>query len=82
MPWRNMSIIDARKNFVREALCINRRLSMLDLCQNYNISTKTGYKWIERFLKDGEKGLKDLSRAPIFVSGKFTHLGKNQEIIF
>lgn len=38
--------------------------SMTDLCDNYGISTKTGYKWYNRFLALGIDGLKDQSRAP------------------
>ncbi len=34
------------------------------LCQEYGISTKTGYKWRDRFLQTGLEGLKDLSRRP------------------
>jgi len=34
------------------------------LCQQYGISTKTGYKWRERFLKFGESGMAEESRRP------------------
>jgi len=34
------------------------------LCQEYGISSKTGYKWRERFFRDGLGGLRDLSRRP------------------
>lgn len=34
------------------------------LCQEYGISTKTGYKWVERFKKYGQAGLGDGSRRP------------------
>ena len=36
----------------------------LDLCREYGISTKTGYKWRKRFEEDGRKGLVDQSRRP------------------
>jgi putative transposase len=35
-----------------------------ELCQEYGISTKTGYKWKERFLEHGLSGLGELSRRP------------------
>jgi transposase InsO family protein len=57
-----MSTIDERKKFVEQAL--RRRESFVDLCESFNISTKTGYKWLNRFKKDGDKGLEDLPRAP------------------
>ena len=31
------------------------------LCQEYGISTKTGYKWRERFLRQGLEGLAEES---------------------
>ena len=34
------------------------------LCQEYGISTKTGYKWKERFLRDGIRGMVERSRRP------------------
>ena len=35
-----------------------------ELCREYGISAKTGYKWRERFLAQGLAGLSDLSRRP------------------
>ena len=37
---------------------------MTELCQIYNISRKTGYKWIERFQESGPSGLEELDRRP------------------
>ena len=37
---------------------------MAELCRAYGVSRKTGYKWVERFLEDGSRGLRDQSRAP------------------
>ena len=34
------------------------------LCQEYGISPKTGYKWKERFLRDGIRGMVERSRRP------------------
>ena len=34
------------------------------LCQEYGISAKTGYKWLERFKEHGRSGLADESRRP------------------
>jgi len=34
------------------------------LCQEYGISAKTGYKWRERFLEYGVRGMAELSRRP------------------
>jgi len=35
-----------------------------ELCREYGISAKTGYKWRERFIAHGLAGLNDLSRRP------------------
>jgi transposase InsO family protein len=37
---------------------------MLELCVRYNISRKTGYKWLDRFDAGGRAALHDRSRAP------------------
>src|SRR5689334_14887000 len=34
------------------------------LCEDYGISTKTGYKWRERFVQYGLDGMGELSRRP------------------
>jgi len=39
--------------------------SMAELCSYYNISRKTGYKWLSRYEQGGIEALKDHSRAPV-----------------
>lgn len=62
MPWKETDIMNLRTEFVMRAL--HAELPFRTLCAEYGISTKTGYKWKERFLKDGLKGLADQSRRP------------------
>jgi transposase InsO family protein len=38
--------------------------SMSELCNEYGISRKTGYKWLGRYEEAGMRGLQDLKRAP------------------
>ena len=38
--------------------------SMTELCQEYGVSRKTGYKWIQRFREEGAEGLSNALRAP------------------
>lgn len=38
---------------------------MAELCREYGISRKTGYKWLQRFLDGGIPALMDRSRAPL-----------------
>jgi len=35
------------------------------LCRAFEISPKTGYKWLERFREQGQEGLQDQSRRPL-----------------
>ncbi len=37
-----------------------------ELCRQYSISRKTAYKWLERYEAEGEAGLQDRSRAPLY----------------
>ena len=46
------------------ALRAVRTLNFRALCQEYGISAKTGYKWKERFLRDGVRGMEEQSRRP------------------
>ena len=38
--------------------------SMVDLCERYGVSRKTGYKWLARYEGEGLDGLRERSRAP------------------
>jgi putative transposase len=62
MPWHGVLPVDLRLAFNRayaSGLC-----SMTELCDQYGISRRTGYKWIHRFEADGQAGLIDRSRRP------------------
>jgi transposase len=61
MPWRECSVMDERLQFVA------RRLSgepMAELCREFGISRKTGYKIFDRYQECGVHGLTDRSRRP------------------
>jgi transposase InsO family protein len=62
MPWKVISPMDAKTEFVLRAMRQDSDFSAL--CQEFGISRKTGYKWKERFLRDGMCGLYDRSRRP------------------
>ena len=61
MPWREVSVMEQRREFVRLALQegVNRR----ELCRRFGISPEIGYKWIARW-RAGDEGLADRSRRP------------------
>ena len=62
MPWKKVSVVSSRQEFVSLALAEGANVS--ELCRRFNISQKTGYKWIGRFKREGERGLQDRSRRP------------------
>jgi transposase InsO family protein len=62
MPWKETNVNDQRKEFVLESL--KQFTNFTDLCTKYGISTKTGYKWKQRFLEEGFAGLMDQSKRP------------------
>jgi putative transposase len=62
MPWREISPMDQRIEFVREY--VSGLWTMTELAAQYGITRKTGYKWLERYETDGASGLADRSRRP------------------
>lgn len=60
MPWREVSIMDQRREFVRLAMQegVNRR----EVCRRFGVHPDTGYKWLARWVADEE--LADRSRRP------------------
>src|SRR5262245_58432020 len=62
MPWLETSPMDQRKQFITDYL---RGLqSVTELADQFAISRKTAYKWIDRHDKEGTPGLADRSRRP------------------
>jgi putative transposase len=62
MPWQELEVMDQRTEFV---LRVIRGVEVFgEVCREYGISRKTGYKWKERFLEEGLSGLGDESRRP------------------
>lgn len=61
MPWKQLEPMNQRKEFVLQAM---ETTNFRQLCEDYGISTKTGYKWRERFLQHGLAGMNELSRRP------------------
>jgi putative transposase len=62
MPWRAASPMDQRTQFIADHL--RDTLSITELCELYDVSRKTGYKWIDRYLRHGPAGLEELMRRP------------------
>ncbi len=62
MPWSTTSPMDQRTQFIADYL--RDTLNITELCDLYGVSRKTGYKWIERYLRSGPAGLDERSRKP------------------
>jgi putative transposase len=62
MPWSQTSPMDQKTQFIADYL--RETLSVTELCDDYGISRKTAYKWIDRYLREGPAGLSDRSRRP------------------
>lgn len=62
MPWEAVTTMSLRKEFV--TMVMAETLSFSELCRRFNISRKTGYKWLHRYRAEGEAGLLDRSRRP------------------
>ena len=62
MPWKESDLMERRTEFVLRTM---RGVEPFgELCAEFGISRKTGYKWKERFLREGLEGLADQSRRP------------------
>jgi putative transposase len=61
MPWKKTEPMEQRIEFALKAM---RTLNFRALCQQYGISAKTGYKWKERFIREGLEGMVEESRRP------------------
>ena len=61
MPWKETRTMDQRTEFALKSM---KTSNFRELCREYGISTKTGYKWKQRFLERGLGGLQEESRKP------------------
>jgi len=67
VPWKVRELMSERMDFVTR---LKNGERMTDLCQEFGISRKTGYKFWERFARAGESGLGDVSRARKSIAHK------------
>src|ERR1700743_3519094 len=61
MPWRERCAMDERVCVIADHR--SGSWTMTELCERYEISHKTGYKWLERYRLEGAGGLVDRSHA-------------------
>ena len=63
MPWDETNCMNERVRFIAAHLEAGEPFSAL--CEGFEVSRKTGYKWVERYETDGVAGLEERSRAPL-----------------
>lgn len=62
MPWKEIDAMSLRKEFVQLAMQEGSNIRML--CRRYGISSRTAYKWIQRYQEAGEAGLVSANKRP------------------
>ena len=62
MPWQEESTMELRRQFIQDVQSGATPVS--ELCAAYQISRKTGYKWLARYEAGGLPALGDQSRRP------------------
>src|SRR5690349_12969778 len=62
MPWKASSVMEERLRFVARLLDGE---AMTDVCRDFGISRKTGYKIFDRYKELGLEALSDRSRRPV-----------------
>ncbi len=62
MPWKASSVMEERLRFVARVLDGE---AMTDVCREFGISRKTGYKIFDRYREHGLEALSDRSRRPV-----------------
>ena len=63
MPWKEVTVVNQREEFVR--LASQEDANVSELCRRFEISRKTGYKWLGRWASEGLGGLEDQSVRPL-----------------
>ena len=62
MPWKECSVMEERLRFIARLL---EGEAMTDVCREFGISRKTGYKILARYKDEGSAALTDRSRRPV-----------------
>ncbi len=68
MSWKESDRVSERREFVE--LVSNEGANFAALCRRFEVSRKTGYKWLGRFRDGGVEALADQSRRPLKSPGR------------
>lgn len=70
MAWENLIVGEQRRRLVQAYSA--GEATMTELCKLYGVSRKTGYKWYNRFLEEGDSGLEDQPKIPHTLGWRYT----------
>ncbi len=62
MPFKSTTVMSQRLEFV--LLAQQEKSNISDICRKFEITRKTGYKWLSRYHESSMDGLVDLNRRP------------------
>jgi transposase InsO family protein len=62
MPWKEVSIVSLRWEFVEVASQVG--INFAELCRRFQLSRNNGYKWLKRYQQQGVEGLTNRSHRP------------------
>jgi putative transposase len=65
VPWKEQRDVDQREAFVRAYM--QGHIPMSELCRQFGVSRKTGYKWTQRFIDGGLPNLLNRATVPHHV---------------
>src|SRR6202000_303411 len=70
MPWKAVAVMEERLRFVARLLDGE---AMTEVCREFGISRKTGYKIFDRYREYGLEALSDRSRRPVRYANQLPH---------
>ena len=62
MAWNQVTLMEEKHRFI--SLVGTGRFTLTELCTDFHVSRKTGYKWLRRYQQEGVRGLRCRSRRP------------------
>jgi len=71
MPFERRTVMEQKLEF--SELALKDGVNLSELCRRYNITRRTGYKWLKRYESEGSKGLYDRSRRPLISPGQLSN---------
>jgi transposase InsO family protein len=63
MPFREVSVMDRKREFV--VFGASEGANVRELCRRFGVSPTTGYKWLDRYRREGLAGLAERPRRPL-----------------